>query len=512
MKNTLQVQSIGEDMGKDMRPQLYYLICTTPRTGSTFLGTLLTNTGLAGMPWEYFNEAEYSTWLFEHFQVYNFNEYLHKIFKNTPSSNGVFGAKVMGAGYFETFANRIRQLPNYKNQNLSTPELMEDFFYNLKYIWLTRRNKIRQAISLYKALQSGRWHTNDKRKLTGIEPVFDFESVEYYLKEIIKQEAYWERFFNEADIIPLTIVYEDFCIDQEKAVRCILQYLGISTPPNLNLGEVKQKKLADSTTEIWVRQYMAGFSKSNKDSLKRVSGGVMTTVDIPKVIDIISKNDVYTGNSDHYFSVGHSALRNIMFSLRILERDCCESVLDMPCGHGRVLRYIKAKFPNATLTACDINRDAVDFCVKSFNAKGVYSQKDLQNVYISNKFDLIWCGSLLTHLDGKLWKRFISFFSNHLTERGILIFSTHGRLSVKWLNSNICHYGLNEDAIQRILTLYKNTGFGYVNYPGNSGYGVSISSPSWVLSEVQQNSKLKIIFFTEAGWDNHHDIVACVRK
>ena len=48
-------------------------------------------------------------------------------------------------------------------------------------------------------------------------------------------------------------------------------------------------------------------------------------------------------------------------------------ILDLPCGYGRVLRMIHAAFPRATIHACNLNKDAVDFCAATFGAIPVYS-------------------------------------------------------------------------------------------------------------------------------------------
>ena len=53
-------------------------------------------------------------------------------------------------------------------------------------------------------------------------------------------------------------------------------------------------------------------------------------------------------------------------------------MLDFACGHGRVMRTLKAAFPDALLTACDIDRDGVDFCARTFGAAPVYFQRTQQ--------------------------------------------------------------------------------------------------------------------------------------
>jgi hypothetical protein len=49
----------------------------------------------------------------------------------------------------------------------------------------------------------------------------------------------------------------------------------------------------------------------------------------------------------HYFYVAYSALAYIRAVRAKQSGDRIHSVLDFPCGHGRVLRSLKAEFPDA---------------------------------------------------------------------------------------------------------------------------------------------------------------------
>ncbi|HEX8267685.1 MAG TPA: class I SAM-dependent methyltransferase [Pyrinomonadaceae bacterium] len=232
------------------------------------------------------------------------------------------------------------------------------------------------------------------------------------------------------------------------------------------------------------------------------------------VIRTISPNDrMFKDNREnHYFSVGASALRIIVFAMTAANKCGFRSILDMPSGHGRVLRYIAARYPHSRITACDIDKDAIDFCEKMFGVNGIYSKKNIADVNINEKFDLIWCGSLLTHLERNYWNQLLEFFSRHLDEDGILIFTTHGRSTVKRLYHRQQTYHLEELQIKDILEQYRGKGFGYVNYKSRSEYGISISSPSWVISEIERHLHFRIMSFIEMGWDNHQDVAICMRS
>src|SRR6516225_708731 len=107
---------------------------------------------------------------------------------------------------------------------------------------------------------------------------------------------------------------------------------------------------------------------------------------------------MFSGDREAYLSVGRSALRCINVSLMVagIEAETIRTILDLPCGHGRVLRHLREAFPAANITASDLRRDAVDYCAKTFGARPLYSDEDVARIALApNSFDLIWVGSLL---------------------------------------------------------------------------------------------------------------------
>ena len=101
-------------------------------------------------------------------------------------------------------------------------------------------------------------------------------------------------------------------------------------------------------------------------------------------------------------------------------RDALGRILDLPCGHGRVLRVLRAAFPGAELTACDIDRDAVDLLLGHLEQEPFTHARTPGPFRFPGEFDLIWCGSLLTHLDQPMWVRFLQLFRSVLAPGGIL--------------------------------------------------------------------------------------------
>lgn len=183
-------------------------------------------------------------------------------------------------------------------------------------------------------------------------------------------------------------------------------------------------------------------------------------------------------------------------------------ILDLPCGHGRVLRMLKAAFPKAELTACDLERDGVDFCACTFGATPVYSTPDFSDIQLPGTFDLIWVGSLFTHLQLEGWAALMRLLMPALEREGLLVFTTHGRISTKRMRTGF-HYWLDPKDIPQMLDEYEREGFAYRDFPRVEGYGISLSSPAWVMKEILRHGSLTVLSYTEAGWAAHQDVVVC---
>src|SRR5439155_20552851 len=155
------------------------------------------------------------------------------------------------------------------------------------------------------------------------------------------------------------------------------------------------------------------------------AGDRLETLEVRK--EISPRDEMHLpGRETHYFRVGTAALRSVTLALEAAQREAPGRILDLPCGHGRVLRFLKAAFPHASWTACDASADAVEFCATTFGATPVVAPPDAPDLEIEGEFDLIWCGSLLTHLDVDQWRALLGAFDSCLSSLGVLVFTANG--------------------------------------------------------------------------------------
>ena len=227
----------------------------------------------------------------------------------------------------------------------------------------------------------------------------------------------------------------------------------------------------------------------------------------------ISPSDaMHRGSRGAYVVAGVSALECARVAMQLVSKSQVSRILDLPCGHGRVLRVLKAAFPGADLTACDLDRDGVDFCARVLGAEPVYSNSDPHAVKLAGDFDLIWCGSLFTHLDAQRWAGFLELLGDSLTPGGLLLFTTHGRHPAQAIRS----MGINDAGVRLMLEGYDEDGFGYsaTPYDQEPDWGLSIASPEWVRKRVDEQPNLRLVKYAVKAWlppAPRQDVVICLR-
>jgi LPS sulfotransferase NodH len=265
-----------------MTPMLSYLVCATPRSGSTLLCRTLDQTGVAGHPEEYF-EALHRSGLprrpHEYFEADRhaniverlafrempdgmakpnplwhpdtYDQYLAWALEQGTTPNGVFGAKLMW-GYLGDFAQLLRGIDGMAERPL--PELLARAFPGLRYIQITRENKIRQAVSLWKAVQTQSWKREPRETQRPVELVFSFRAINYLVRLLTAHDASWDAYFLGLGYEPLKVTYEELAESTDAVIRRVLEHLGIPAPAELEIESPELSVQADEVSEEWVRR------------------------------------------------------------------------------------------------------------------------------------------------------------------------------------------------------------------------------------------------------------------
>lgn len=220
---------------------------------------------------------------------------------------------------------------------------------------------------------------------------------------------------------------------------------------------------------------------------------------------------------ENYFDVGRSAVGAIIAGLLSAGIPEPRHILDFACGNGRVTRHLSLLFPGAEITVCDLYPEMVEFCATTFGARPMISAENLADLVFDRPYDLIWCGSLLTHCDAPLFAHGLDAMRRGLGTPGVAVATIHGRRLIALQNYvwKICP----DSKFRPAERDFHRSGFGFVNtfdaeaaelFPLNRalGGGHSLSSAAYVSRLITDMDDATLLFYREMGWNGHQDVVA----
>jgi LPS sulfotransferase NodH len=222
-----------------MRPRDAVVICSSRRTGSGLLCSALWSTDLCGRPDEYLDsntrvdyEAEWST---------DHRAYAEEVFARTTTPNGVFGVKV--------------HWHQVEHRSWLAPELTS-LAPRTHFFWVSRRDKVRQAVSMYVRSVTGRFRSLEGEPArSSVSVAFDYDAIRRFLDEAYEGDQGWSRYFDDLGVSPTRLWYEDDLeCDYEATVRSVLTSISVEVPPDLVVA-TDYRKQADETSELLVQRF-----------------------------------------------------------------------------------------------------------------------------------------------------------------------------------------------------------------------------------------------------------------
>jgi len=236
-----------------LKPKLSYTIWFTQRTGSSLLCKALEATGIAGIPGEWLYEPnlpkDYKTMSPEELQEYLWNV--------ASTDNKVFGTK---HSFYEPSFSRLidvfKTFPDCPPDETNQVVIWEKALPNHRHIFMTRRNKVRLAVSWWKAIQSQEWHIQNgaRPRATDLSNAYSFDAIKHLFMECSMREAGIQEFFAEGNITPLTIVYEDFIQQYEATIRNTLDFLELDHI-SLQIAPPYFSPTANDISEAWTQRF-----------------------------------------------------------------------------------------------------------------------------------------------------------------------------------------------------------------------------------------------------------------
>lgn len=246
-----------------MRPFRAYVICTSPRSGSTLLCRLLREAGNAGLPDSHFHEPSLEKWLGDYgLREDGFStrkDALTAVFKSAyeygKDGGDIFGLRLQRHSFY-FFMAQLRFLYPWLSDDRSC---FEAAFGPTLFVHLTRENKLDQAISYVKATQSGLWHrapdgTELERLSAPKEPVYDAAAIAAQLELSKQMETQWEAWFAKERITPLRVTYDELSAAPYGTLARVLHALGLPCQPGEEVTP-PVAKLADGTNREWAERF-----------------------------------------------------------------------------------------------------------------------------------------------------------------------------------------------------------------------------------------------------------------
>jgi LPS sulfotransferase NodH len=239
-----------------------YIICGTPRTGSTLLCGLLASAG-AGNPNSFYRRQSVAEWADDWGipapssidDVEGQRSYLDAAIREGRGGTAIFGMRLMHDNLGELSAILGRLFPDVESDRAR----LERAFGRLAYLHLSRRDKLAQAVSYVRADQTGLWHvapdgTEVERVAPHREPHYDFARIRREVLDLECHDAAWNEWFAGQGITPLRIGYEGLAADPAATLIGLCEALGVSAPgPDLVAPGVA--KLADAVNLDWMERY-----------------------------------------------------------------------------------------------------------------------------------------------------------------------------------------------------------------------------------------------------------------
>jgi len=231
-------QKLDHEFADGVAATVTYAVCALPRSGSSLLCELLFSTERAGAPGEFFDAAMMKRFR-ERWGAESFEDYLGALRARKTGPNGVFGFK---AHFFQLEA-------------VFPDRALEKAFPGLRYVHISRGDRLRQAISWARALQTHRWASEHEVRAQHPE-VFRRRQIDNLIAGIEERERRWEALFTELEVEPLRVTYEQLVAAPEPTVASVLDHIGIEDAAAVPVGPPTLRRQSDELTEEWVSFYL----------------------------------------------------------------------------------------------------------------------------------------------------------------------------------------------------------------------------------------------------------------
>ncbi len=228
------------DFPSAAEPKLFYVICSTPRCGSTYLAREMWLTGCLGAPHEYFNFHSVMLQMSARLRARTLGDYSERLVRARTGPNGVFGFKL--------------HYPDFNFLRKTSAQFQR--FQPMEFIVMRRAGLVEQAVSHVIAKQTGRWTSS--HDATGT-TVYSRNAINRSIAMIKRNQRRWDALFRRTGTTPYRLNYEDFCRRPGDLVGKIADDLGVVLSHGKRIGNLPPVDRQDDPIKAeWVARYNAG--------------------------------------------------------------------------------------------------------------------------------------------------------------------------------------------------------------------------------------------------------------
>lgn len=236
-------------------------VLTEGRSGSHWLGSLTNATGVMGRSEEWLNPGYLG------FQPDSYDALEKAVIGNSSTDNGRFALKVFP-----------------RHLAWSKGLCGKDFLFEIRrgnalgFILLERRDRLRQAISFYRASVSRFW--TSRHKGADVAVAYSFAGISQAYFQIEHSYAFWRAYLTLSGLPYRQFVYEDLQPDPQPYLEAVAGFMDVPVPDAVPVSKLRIQR--DDLTEEWVARFRQEVAE--KGAIEAIE-----EVPVPRTLDNLTR-------------------------------------------------------------------------------------------------------------------------------------------------------------------------------------------------------------------------------
>ena len=262
-----------------------YIVCSSPRAGTNYLKHLITSQGM-GFP----SEIDLTRRPIETLEELD----LHTLRGNVDAT---VWSRTLWYYLKNDFIDICKKLKTLPEGITTDKEILDASFPGLKYIYLCRKDRLAQGLSMARAQLTDAWiipsdfhdkSIHDKLLAQHRNVVYDRDRIIAALAELDGYYYHWKKWFKDEEIEHLKIYYEDALENPADTIKSIAEFLEFDI-------EFSQEKLdawsnrfpvrqSDEITQEWRKLYERGDTEPKRTAIPVITSKAQSTMNVSFIV------------------------------------------------------------------------------------------------------------------------------------------------------------------------------------------------------------------------------------